>query len=613
MSDLIHLLPDSIANQIAAGEVVQRPASVVKELIENAIDAGADSIQLIIKDAGKTLIQVIDNGKGMSPTDARMAFERHATSKIKKAEDLFALTTMGFRGEALPSIAAVAQVELNTREAGSEIGTCLKIAGSKVESQEVVACPIGSNFSVKNIFFNIPARRKFLKTNDTERRHILAEFERIALVYPNIEFTFVENDVEAIKYPISNLRQRIINVMGKGMNQQLLSIDIETSLVKITGYVGKPEAARKTRAQQFFFVNGRYMKNAYFNSAVTSAYEHLIPAGERPNYFIYLDIDPSTIDVNIHPTKTEVKFENEQAIWQIIFAAIKEALGKSNEVPSIDFDTADAIDIPIYDPSTPVKTPEVNINPSYNPFKSTSSGSYKRSNVDWEAFYDSFKNDKNDDSVEFEEIDTPVADLFSEIKSDKEDTELTEETALHYQFKNRYIVTSAKSGLMLIDQRRAHIRILFDDLLAKIKNKKGVSQRLLFPEIIDFSPSETAMIPYLSEDLEAVGFDLSHLGENSYSINGIPSETSHVNAVTLVHQMVTKSIETGSDVKDEIRESLALSMAQVAAISYGQKLTEEEMLKLVSQLFSSPQHSFTPSGKPIITIISDEEINKMFK
>lgn len=619
MSDIVHLLPDSIANQIAAGEVVQRPASVVKELVENAIDAGADSIQLIIKDAGRTLIQVIDNGKGMSATDARMAFERHATSKIKSADDLFALSTMGFRGEALPSIAAVAHVELRTRPYGAEVGTSICLAGSQVESQEVVACPEGSNFSVKNLFFNVPARRKFLKSNDTERRNILSEFERIVLVYPNIEFTFVDNDIETFRYPISNLRQRIVNVIGKSINQQLLSVDVETSIVKISGFVGKPESARKTRAQQFFFVNGRYMRNPYFNSAVMTAYEQLIPSGDKPNYFLYLEIDPSTIDVNIHPTKTEVKFENEQPIWQIIFAAVKEALGKFNEIPSIDFDTTDAIDIPIHDPSASFKQPQVVVDPSYNPFKSTGfgggsgsgssgGGNYQRPKLNWEAFYEDFKN-------EDEEEDTFVEDsgIFSSAANDATLPEIAHDVALQYQFKNKYIITSVKSGLMIIDQRRAHIRILFDQFLLQIKNKKGVSQRTLFPEIVEFSPSEAAMVPYVMEDLEAIGFDLSHLGGTSYSINGIPSETSHVDSVLLVHSMISNSVESGSDVKDEIRESIALSMAQSAAINYGSKLSEEEMSKIVSQLFACSQNKYTPSGKTILSLMSDDMIDKMFR
>ncbi|MBB4034447.1 DNA mismatch repair protein MutL [Dysgonomonas hofstadii] len=614
MSDIIHLLPDSIANQIAAGEVIQRPASVVKELVENAIDAGADSIQLIIKDAGRTLIQVIDNGKGMSATDARMAFERHATSKIKSADDLFSLRTMGFRGEALPSIAAISQVELRTRKEEDELGTLLQISGSRVESQECIACPSGSNFSVKNIFFNVPARRKFLKSNDTERRNILTELERIVLVNPEIEFSFAENDIEVLRYPAANLRQRIVNVVGKNFNQQLISIDIETSLVKIKGYVGKPESARKTRALQYFFVNGRYMRHAYFNKAIISAFEPLIPTGENPNYFIYFEVDPSTIDVNIHPTKTEIKFENEQPIWQILFAAVKEALGKFNEVPTIDFDTEGAIDIPIHDPSRNVSQPQVNINPSYNPFKTTSIGSsgYKRPKLDWEQFYEGFENEKKENDIFAEpQHDT---NLFNstEGKQERIDNNITD-LVVHYQYKNRYILTSVKSGLMLIDQHRAHIRILFDQFLSQIRLKRGISQRTLFPEIIELSPSESAMVPYLMDDLEAIGFDLSNLGNNSYAINGIPSEITNLDPIQVIHNMIGKSVDTGSDVKEEIQESLALSMAHSAAIPYGHKLSDEEMNKIVDQLFASSTHKHTPEGKTIISVLEDDVIDKMFR
>ncbi|MFT4221831.1 DNA mismatch repair endonuclease MutL [Dysgonomonas sp.] len=608
MSDIIHLLPDSIANQIAAGEVIQRPSSVVKELVENALDAGATSIQLIIKDAGRTLVQVIDDGKGMSATDARMAFERHATSKIKSADDLFALHTMGFRGEALPSIAAISQVELKSRREEDELGTLLLLSGSKVEKQEPVACPAGSNFSVKNIFYNVPARRKFLKSNDTERRNILTELERIVLVNPSIDFSFIDNDVEVLKYPASGLRQRIINVVGKSFNQQLISIDINTSLVKITGFVGKPESARKTRAQQYFFVNGRYMRHPYFNKAVQSAFESLIPVGEMPNYFIYFEVDPSAIDVNIHPTKTEIKFENEQPIWQILSAAVKEALGKFNEVPTIDFDTEGAIDIPIHDPLRNVAPPQVNVNPAYNPFK-TQSSNYQRPNLDWEKFYQGFENDKGSLG------DTqPEIDIFGHVDDDNEVEKVpVSDMVIHYQYKNRYILTSVKSGLMLIDQRRAHIRILFDQFLSQIQNNKGISQRTLFPEIIELSPSEAAMIPYIIEDLEAVGFDLSHLGNNSYAINGVPSEMTNTDFVVLIHNMIGQSVDSGSDVKEEIRESLALSMANAAAISYGHKLSDEEMTKMIDQLFTSPSHKYTPDGKTIISLLEDDIIDKMFK
>ena len=612
MSDIIHLLPDSIANQIAAGEVIQRPSSVVKELVENAIDAGADNIQLIIKDAGRTLIQVIDNGKGMSATDARMAFERHATSKIKSADDLFALRTMGFRGEALPSIAAIAQVDLRTRKEDDELGTSLIISGSRVESQEYIACPVGSNFSVKNIFFNVPARRKFLKSNDTERRNILTELERIVLVNPEIEFSLTDNDIEVLRYPASNLRQRIVNVIGKNFNQQLITLDIDTSLAKIKGFVGKPESARKTRALQYFFVNGRYMRHPYFNKAVTAAFEPLIPSGESPNYFIYFEVEPDTIDVNIHPTKTEIKFENEQPIWQILSAAVKEALGKFNEVPTIDFDTADAIDIPIHDPSRNVGQPKINVNPSYNPFKNPASGSnYQRPNHDWEKFYEGFEREKESTQIT---IEPENVNLFNQNKTSEEiQSIVTTDIVVHYQYKNKYILTSVKSGLMLIDQHRAHIRILFDQFLVQIRQKRGISQRALFPEIIELSPSEAAMIPYLMEDLEAVGFDLSNLGNNTYAINGTPSEITNISPVQLVHNMISKSVETGSDVKDEIQESLALSMANAAAIRYGHRLSDEEMNKIVDQLFASSAHKHTPDGKTIISLLEDDVIEKMFR
>lgn len=606
MSDIIHLLPDSIANQIAAGEVIQRPASVVKELVENSLDAGATHIQLIIKDAGRTLIQVIDDGKGMSPTDARMAFERHATSKISSAQDLFSLRTMGFRGEALASIAAIAHLELKTRRAEDEVGTVLTIAGSRVEKQESAACAVGANFSVKNIFYNVPARRKFLKSNEAEKRHILTELERIALVNPEVEFTFIDNEIEALRLPATNLKQRIINVVGRGFNQQLLPIEIETSLVKIEGFVGKPESARKARALQYFFVNNRYMRHPYFGKAVSSAFEPLIAPGENPNYFIYLDVDPDTIDVNIHPTKTEIKFENEQPIWQILAAAVKAALGKSNEVPTIDFDTRDAIDIPIHDPSKQTAPPQVNINPSYNPFNSSSRSSYQRPSFDWDKLYGSFEKEGQDE-------DDIVQNIFEQKSEETTEHQSQESLAVHYQYKNKYILTSIKSGLMLIDQHRAHIRILFDLFLSNIKQSRGISQRILFPEVIEFSASEAAMLPYLSDDFEAIGFDLSNLGNNAYAINGIPSELDKVNPVELLHRMVEGSIETGSDVKSEIQESLALSMAKATAIPYGHKMSQEEMSDIVDRLFASPIHNHTPDGKAIIATLAEDYIDKLFK
>ena len=566
------MLPDSIANQIAAGEVIQRPASVVKELVENALDAGATRITISIKGAGRTLVQVVDNGKGMSSTDARMAFERHATSKIKQAGDLFALTTMGFRGEALPSIAAIAHVEVKSRSAEDELGTLLVIAGSKVEKQEVVACAQGTSISVKNIFYNVPARRKFLKSNETERRNIFNELERVALVHPDIEFTLIENDIETLHLPKAGLKQRIVQLEGKTINQQLIEIEEETTLGKIHGYVSRPEFAKKGRVSQYFFVNNRYIRHPYFHRAVLVAFENLISANEKPSYFIYFNVDPDSIDVNIHPTKTEVKFENEQALWQILMVTVKESLGKFNAVPSIDFDTDDAPDIPIFDPSTTPPMPRVNVNPDYNPFKGSSSMSrtYSPPSIEWEELYKGFESEKTEVEPPEEPAVQPVpeTDLFPE----------------HYQFKQKYILTSVKSGLMIIDQHKAHVRILFDTYLEQIRNRKGVSQRVLFPEVMELSASEAAALPSVREDIEALGFEISELGSQSYAIQGVPSEIENSNPAELIRGMIHKSLETGSDVKSDIQESIALSLATMTAIPHGRVLTSEEMLLVVSQL-----------------------------
>lgn len=607
MSDIIHLLPDSVANQIAAGEVIQRPASVVKELVENAIDAEAREIHVLITDAGKTCIQVIDDGKGMSETDARLSFERHATSKIREASDLFALRTMGFRGEALASIAAVAEVELKTRIAKEELGTRLVIAGSKVESQETVSCPKGSNFSIKNLFFNIPARRKFLKANSTELSNILAEFERIALVHPEVAFYLYSNDTELFNLPVMPLRQRILAIFGKKLNQQLLSVDVDTTMIKVSGYVSKPETARKKGAHQYFFVNGRYMRHPYFHKAVMDAYEQLIPAGEQISYFIYFEVDPANIDVNIHPTKTEIKFENEQAIWQILSAAVKESLGKFNAVPSIDFDTEGMPDIPAFEQSHPIEPPRVHYNSDFNPFKTSSygnaGGNYSRQNADWENLYSGLeKASKMNEPVE----EPAPSTLYTDEPS------VVEKGARHLQFKGRYILTSVKSGLMLIDQNRAHVRVLFDRYMNQIRQKQGVSQGVLFPEIVRLPASEAAVLESLSDELAAVGFDLTSLGGGSYAINGIPSGIEGVNPVELVQNMVHTAMEKGNDVKEEVQTILALTLARAAAIVYGQVLSNDEMSNLVDSLFACATPNYTPDGHTVLATIKEDEIEKLF-
>ena len=610
MSDIIHLLPDSIANQIAAGEVIQRPASVVKELVENSLDAGAKHIRIVIKDAGRTLIQVIDDGKGMSATDARMAFERHATSKIKTADDLFALHTRGFRGEALASVAAIAHVELKTRRAEDEVGTLLKIAGSKVERQQTVSGVVGTTISVKNIFFNVPARRKFLKSNETERRNIFTEIERIALVNPDTEFTLIENDVQTLQLPAANLRKRIVQLQGKAINQQLIEINEQTTLAKIHGYISTPQFARKGRANQFFFANNRYIRHPYFHKAVMTAYEPLISASENPNYFIYFEVEPDAIDVNIHPTKTEVKFEDERTLWQILMVTVKESLGKFNAIPSIDFDTADAPDIPIFDPSKSTSMPKVSINPNYNPFQTSSGGGFKPSKpkLDWEQLYKGFENEEKLPSVS-PDTDTNLFQTSHSLQGDS----VVLSSPEHYQYKQKYILTSVKSGLMIIDQHRAHVRILFDKYLSQITNRKGVSQRVLFPEMIQLTSAEASSLTEIAEDMEALGFELSDLGNNTFAIQGIPSELQNVDAVSLIHSLIDKNMETGSNIQEQVHESLALSMANFTAIPSGKSLSEEEMLLMVNQLFACQLPNHTPDGKSIITVISDDEIEKKLK
>ncbi|MDR1403699.1 MAG: DNA mismatch repair endonuclease MutL [Tannerellaceae bacterium] len=603
MSDIIHLLPDSIANQIAAGEVIQRPASVVKELVENAVDAGATRIQVNIKDAGRTLIQVIDNGKGMSEMDARMAFERHATSKIATADDLFALHTMGFRGEALASIAAVSHVELRTRLRGAELGTRLFMAGSVLEKIETDACAEGSIFSVKNLFFNVPARRKFLKSNETEFRHIINEFERIVLVNSHIDLSLYHNDTEIFNLPASGLRQRMTNVYGKALNAKLLSLDAQSSMVAISGFTGTPDSVKKRGTLQYFFVNGRFMKHSYFHKAVMYAYDQLIPVGDTPNYFIYFTLDPASIDVNIHPAKTEIKFENERPIWQILVAAIREALAKSNAIPTIDFDTRDAIDIPVYNPSAETKsvyTPQVQVNTDYNPFKESS---YQKEEFDWAKLYRSFEEDKASALIEAK---------AEQDRAPRQEALFSESAGICCQYKGRYIVTAIKSGLALIDQHRAHIRVLYDQYALNIRQRKGASQQLLFPEIVTFTAAEAAMAPSILDELRYIGFDLNNLGNNAYSISGIPAGMKNLNPPDLIKDAVNYAIETGTKAHEKMMEAIALSLARAAAIQPDKKLSVEEMEHLIASLFSSSSSTYTPDGKRILSILSDEELNKRF-
>ena len=607
MSDIIQLLPDSVANQIAAGEVIQRPASVIKELVENAIDAGATHI--------------------MSETDARLTFERHATSKIRKADDLFSLRTMGFRGEALASIAAVAQVELKTRMASEDLGTHLSIAGSRFTGQEPCSCPVGSNFLVENLFFNVPARRKFLKSNTTELNNIITAFERIVLVYPQISFTLHSNGTELFNLRSCSYRQRIVEVFGKRLNQDLLPIDVDTTLCHIHGFVGKPEAARKKAPHQYFFVNERYMKHPYFHKAVLTAFDRLIPQGEQVPYFLYFDVPAENIDVNIHPTKTEIKFENEQAIWQILLAAVKEAVGRFNDIPAIDFDTEGKPDIPVFNPNTGTAAPKIDFNPNYNPFKQSSS--VKTSAPDgWEELYTDLgsggeiRQSKLFDQNEDEMITSSLGNgtnaveegsiIPSAVTQPVEESLIEDKAPLHYQYKGCYIMTAVKSGLMIIDQHRAHIRILYEEYLRRLSEHKVHSQKVLFPEMVQFSVSDQVVLDQILPEMAEMGFQLDSLGGGSYAVNGVPAGIEGLNVVTLIGDMVASAMESGACAKEEIDQALALSLARNAAIPQGQVLSGLEMDNLVNELFACGNVNYTPSGEPVIAIMKQQDIEHLF-
>ncbi len=588
MADVIHLLPDSIANQIAAGEVIQRPSSVVKELLENAIDAGATRIDVHVTDAGRSCIQVIDNGKGMTETDARLAFERHATSKISVPSDLFCLRTMGFRGEALPSIAAVSQITLRTRTPGSDCGTCIVIEGGSIVSQQLDPCIEGSDFAVHNLFYNVPARRRFLKSNHTELSNIMQEMERVVLVNPDVHFSFSHNGNVLNTYPVSTLRKRISAVFGHKFGDALLPVDVETSLCTITGFVGRPDSARKKGAHQFFFVNGRYMRHPYFHRAVQNAFEGLIAPIEQAPFFIYIQTDPSTIDVNIHPTKTEVKFENEQAIWQILSAAIRESLGRFNAVPVIDFDTEGRpSDIPVYTPSSHPPTVQIRppVDTSYNPFRQPAQQASSMSR-NWQAL--------------FPEAEVPRT------------AETLQRSGRHYQYCGQFIITETQSGLMLVDQHRAHIRILYDRYRKQLSSDVSLSQRLLFPEMVRFSASDASLLDALLPQLSSAGFDISSLGGGSYSVYALPHNISTLSPQSILEELLSSLREGGKTPKDELHHRMALIMARSAAIPIGQELSQEEMETLVSELLETDNPNTTPDGHTIIAFIPHKNIENMF-
>jgi DNA mismatch repair protein MutL len=614
--DIIQLLPDSVANQIAAGEVIQRPASVVKELVENAIDAGATQIKVNIKDAGRTLIQITDNGCGMSDTDARMAFERHATSKIKTASDIFAIRTMGFRGEALASIAAIAEVELRTKEHDQDLGTFIHISGSNIIAQEPVSCDSGTNFQIKNLFFNVPARRKFLKSNPAELKHIINEIQRIALANSDISISLYHNGSAIYELNGSNKRVRIVSIFGKNINQNLIPIETETSLVKISGFIGQPKHARKMFGEQFFFVNQRYIKHPYFHRAIMQAYEKILPPDAIPSYFIYFDMNPADIDVNIHPTKTEIKFENEQAVWQILHASVREALGKFNIVPSIDFDQAGSVDIPMpLRDYSDVHTPEIKINPAYNPFEQTGSTKnysgtdrsftptpIQRTNLsNWQSLYKGLEPDYSSQPEALP--DEPVQFRIEEQQTAKSSV----------QFKNKYILTPVKSGLMVIDQKRAHERILYERLMQVIESHEVASQQQLFPETFELNASDATLLTSILPELRALGFDVRDFGKNSFIINGTPGVLHTSSPVEIIESLLEEFKNSPVNLQEKARETVAISLAQASSIQYGQALKPAEISELIDNLFACKTPNFSPKGKKILSIMPLEDFEKLLK
>ena len=615
MSGIIQLLPDHVANQIAAGEVVQRPASVVKELVENAVDAKATEIKLIVKDAGKTLIQVIDNGLGMNVTDARLCFERHATSKIRNAEDLFALHTKGFRGEALASIAAVAHVELKTKQNQEELGIHIIIEGSKLITQEVAVLTKGTSFLVKNLFFNIPARRNFLKSDNVELKHIIDEFERVALAHPNISFTMISNGSEVFNLPSSNYRQRIVNIFGGKTNEKLVPVTEETEILKISGFVGKPEFAKKNRSEQFFMVNNRFIRSPFLHQAIMNAYDGLLKDNNQPSYFLYLEVPPHTIDINIHPTKTEVKFDDEQALYAILRSTVKHSLGMFNVAPVLDFERDATLDIPYDYKNKTTSTPLIQVDSTFNPFAleteskkySGSSVSYSKSSQSqphWESLYTDLKQDTFDVSSTQFENDVVNSKLF--------DDKTTESKTLIYQFNRKYIINSIKSGLLVIHQNRAHQRILYEQFLTNITVNQASSQQLLFPLEIQFSREEMMYLKEIQPNLEGIGFAFEKMGFDEVVISGLPAQILDTEVNEILHDLIYNLQENLPEDSFSLSDSVSKFMAKSVAIKSGKYLNTIELENIVNGLFACKDPNVSPFNKPIFITLTTEDLDKRF-
>jgi DNA mismatch repair protein MutL len=614
MSSIIQLLPDHVANQIAAGEVVQRPASVVKELLENAVDAKATDIKLIIKDAGKSLIQVIDNGQGMSVTDSRLCFERHATSKIRQAEDLFSLHTKGFRGEALASIAAIAHVEMKTKQDQEELGTHIIIEGSKFVSQEPAVLPKGTSFSIKNLFFNIPARRNFLKSETVEQRYIVDEFQRVAMAHPNIHFTMYHNGSEMFNLPISNFRQRIVNIFAGKTNEKLVPVKEETEIVNLQGFIGKPEFSKKNRGEQFFFVNNRFIKSGYLHHAVMAAYEGLLKDGAQPSYFLYLDVPPHTIDINIHPTKTEIKFDDEHALYAILRSAIKHSLGQFNVAPVLDFDRDPNLDTPYQYQNKEADYPTIQVDSNYNPFSEdkpnksfASSSNYRKPEVQpsWESLYIGLKQAGQEITKMTFENDAVTSSLF-------EETEVEQEVKRTYQIHKKYIVSPIKSGMVVINQKRAHERVLYEEFLTSMTVKQASSQRLLFPLELYFSSAEIKLIAELQLALENLGFIFDAIHDDSILVSGLPITITESKASFVLDDLLTDLQDGIPDNSFSQNDTIAKSMAKSLAIKTGTYLTEKEQENLVHNLFACKEPNVSPFQKPTFITMSVEDLDKKF-
>jgi DNA mismatch repair protein MutL len=614
MPDIIQLLPDSVANQIAAGEVVQRPASAVKELMENALDSGATKIKLIVKDAGKTLIQVIDNGSGMSETDARMSFERHATSKIRKADDLFSIRTMGFRGEALASIAAIAQVEMKTRKATDETGVKIEIEGSEIKLQEACSTPEGTSICVKNLFYNVPARRNFLKTDTVELRHIIEEFQRVAIPNPEVAFSLHHNTTEIFNLPAGNLKQRLMNIFGSSYNTRLVPVEENTPIVNIRGFVIKPEFAKKTRGEQFFFLNKRFIKNGYLHHAVQAAFEQLLPTDSFASYFLLIDVDPKTIDINIHPTKTEVKFEDEKAVYAFLRSTVKKSLGQFNIAPSLDFDQeAHLYNMPLKPLDGIIKAPTIKVNPDYNPFKTESSSSAPKysdrelsNRANWEKMYSQYTNNQPEFEIKKEE-------QQQSIHSNWDEKQLENSKKVSYQLHNKYILSHIKTGFMVIDQQGAHERILYERIMESFEKHKSATQQELFPKTLEMNAADFALVKELEPEIRAMGFDISEFGRNTFVIHGIPADTADYDSAALLEGLIENYKQNLQELKSDKRENLARSMAHNMAVKSGKELRQEEMNSLIDELFACKMPYSTPSGKPTLTTFSLEDLDKRFK